>query len=332
MLISCRRTREHPILGPICAKYPQCFEEGRSDDWEQLTLTLALLYETTLGLNSFWYPYLRILPEDASDHLPCFWSEYERETFQDEALILELEEFKTEMDFYCDLFQKIMAEHPHVFPEEYRDPDLFMSMFSNVISRCFGTGVDSTSLVPVADNLNHNSIGSTLDVMNKSLHRKGAGAPDYYTVDRFLVDYSAAFQQPGQEKKDDEAATDPQANLMEGLSAEERLNITGRYNRKLYEHNLQALSAANTRLNLQSGMHIWQVPFFEDTHDEDNDTSESEDSDSDSEEEESEKKDKKENALRERHGFEHIIRKEKELLADMQKAKMAAKKAQEKTS
>lgn len=171
MILSCKRTRAHPILGPICEKYPACFEDGRSDDWEQLTLTLALLYETTLGLKSFWYPYLRILPEDGAQ-LPCFWSEHELETFQDEALTIELEEFKVEMNFYSDLFMKIMSEHPHIFPEEYRDPELFMSMFSNVISRCFGTGIDSTSLVPVADNYNHSSLGSTLEILNKSLHRK----------------------------------------------------------------------------------------------------------------------------------------------------------------
>ena len=81
-------------------------------------------------------------------------------------------------------------------------------------------------------------------------------------------------------------------NLVDDLSAEERLNITGRFNRKLYEHNRQALSAANTRLNLQDGKHVWQVPFFEDTHDEDNDTSDRDSSDDS--DEELEKKDKPE--------------------------------------
>ena len=52
IILSCRRTREHPILGAICKKYPSCFEEGKADDWEQLTLTLAVLYEMTLGLKS----------------------------------------------------------------------------------------------------------------------------------------------------------------------------------------------------------------------------------------------------------------------------------------
>lgn len=34
LILSCRKTREHPILGPICKKYPACFEEGKADDWE----------------------------------------------------------------------------------------------------------------------------------------------------------------------------------------------------------------------------------------------------------------------------------------------------------
>lgn len=251
---------------------------------------------------------MRILPEDASAALPCFWPEHELEAFQDEALIIELEGFKTEMYFYCELFQKIMGEHPHIFPEEYRDPDLFMSMFSNVISRCFGTGLDSTSLVPVGDNFNHSAIGSTLEVLNKSLQRKGAAAPQYFTIERYLCDFSLAFQKPDQEKQEGEDV-DLETNLVEGLSAEERLNVMGRYNRKLYQHDLQALSAANIRLNLQGGKHIWQVPFFEDVHDEDNDTESEEESEEDSEEEETtEKKEKAENKMKERHGFEQIIR------------------------
>ena len=62
-----------------------------------------------------------------------------------------------------------------------------------MISRCFGTGIDNTSLVPVADLFNHTSIGSTLEVINKDMHRQGAKNPDYYTIERFIIDYSIAF-------------------------------------------------------------------------------------------------------------------------------------------
>ena len=332
MIISCRRTREHPVLGPICAKYPECFKEGQSDDWEQLTLTLALMYETTLGLKSFWYPYLRILPEDASDLLPCFWSDYELEIFQEDGLPLDLEEFKTEMNFYWDRFEQLMKDQPHIFPEPYRSRELFMSMFSNVISRCFGEGIDTTSLVPAADNLNHSSIGGTFEVINKTLQRRGAANPSYYTIERFLVDSSIAFQKPDGQGGD---AEDLHKNLVDNLSEEERLNIRGRYNRKLYEHNVQALSSKNIRLNLQGGQHIWQIPFFEDSHDEDNDTTESEDSDDDEEEQDEEKTNKKktektEKKMEGKHGFEEIIRQEQELLVEIEKARIKAQRAMKK--
>ena len=34
IIMSCKKIREHPVLGPICKRYPACFEKGKSDDWE----------------------------------------------------------------------------------------------------------------------------------------------------------------------------------------------------------------------------------------------------------------------------------------------------------
>lgn len=59
LMMTVKATQEHPILGTICENHPECFEEDTSDDWEQLVLTLRLLYEITLGKKSFWYAYIR---------------------------------------------------------------------------------------------------------------------------------------------------------------------------------------------------------------------------------------------------------------------------------
>ena len=43
---------------------PHLFHPDKHEDWEQLTLALAMLYEYQLGEESFWYPYLNLLPAD----------------------------------------------------------------------------------------------------------------------------------------------------------------------------------------------------------------------------------------------------------------------------
>ena len=77
MHLSVKGTKEHKVLREICRLYPECFED--SVNWEHLTLCLRLIYEMALGTQSFWYPYLRILPSDASELLPSFWEYHQVE-------------------------------------------------------------------------------------------------------------------------------------------------------------------------------------------------------------------------------------------------------------
>ena len=63
MLISVSKVQNHNVLGPIVLEHPECFDEEKGHDWEQLTLALGLLYEMTKGKDSYWYPYLRQMPD-----------------------------------------------------------------------------------------------------------------------------------------------------------------------------------------------------------------------------------------------------------------------------
>jgi len=48
------------VLEDIILQHPECFsKEDVKEDYEQLTLTLALFHEMTKGKKSYWYPYLR---------------------------------------------------------------------------------------------------------------------------------------------------------------------------------------------------------------------------------------------------------------------------------
>ena len=62
MLLTVDAAQRHPVLGSIISENPQIFSEGEKGDWEQLTLVLYLIYEHTKGEESFWKPYLDLMP------------------------------------------------------------------------------------------------------------------------------------------------------------------------------------------------------------------------------------------------------------------------------
>ena len=73
-LMTCEGAFKHPVLGQVLKENPEVFdeEEGRAD-WEQLTLCLYLIYEWQLGDESFWKPYIDLMPE--VDFF-CHWGEH----------------------------------------------------------------------------------------------------------------------------------------------------------------------------------------------------------------------------------------------------------------
>ena len=61
MMFCLANVQKHPIVGPLIKKHDECFrDEGRNDSEMQM-LVFGLLYELTLGVKSYWYPYLRLI-------------------------------------------------------------------------------------------------------------------------------------------------------------------------------------------------------------------------------------------------------------------------------
>jgi hypothetical protein len=83
----------------------------------------------------------------------------------------------------------MLLRYPEVFPLEFVEKDLFMNVYAQVCTRCFGYGLDSTSMIPMADNLNHSSVDITYELINESLHKEGTKHPLYYRVYKFINDY-----------------------------------------------------------------------------------------------------------------------------------------------
>ena len=79
-------------MGPIVSAHPEAFGEDEIDEWEQMTLALALFYEMTLGQSSYWYPYMISMPEGK---FLCKWDIYDLEMLQDKDLQFLLGDFDT---------------------------------------------------------------------------------------------------------------------------------------------------------------------------------------------------------------------------------------------
>lgn len=63
MLMTVDGACRHEVLGPIIAENPQLFSSEEKGDWEQLTLALYLIYEYQKGEDSFWKPYIDLMPD-----------------------------------------------------------------------------------------------------------------------------------------------------------------------------------------------------------------------------------------------------------------------------
>ena len=80
-MLSITKVQNDSILGPIVFEHPECFDEEKGHDWEQLTLALGLIYEMTKGKDSYWYPYLRQMPDV---EFSSSWADHELEMLYDD--------------------------------------------------------------------------------------------------------------------------------------------------------------------------------------------------------------------------------------------------------
>ena len=73
-LMSVQKARDHEVLGNVFRENPTLFSEKCSHDWEQLILFTFVIYEFQKGEESFWWPYLDLMPDF---EFFCDWPEKE---------------------------------------------------------------------------------------------------------------------------------------------------------------------------------------------------------------------------------------------------------------
>ena len=83
MTFSPDKLGEHPVLRYIIMNYPDVFKQKKEGSaWAQLTMTLGILFEIVKGRSSYWYPWLRQLPDAPQ---PDHWSSADLDMLQDDA-------------------------------------------------------------------------------------------------------------------------------------------------------------------------------------------------------------------------------------------------------
>lgn len=72
-------------------------------------------------------------------------------------------------------------------------------------------------MIPMADNMNHNSVDVTLEVINYKKHLEAESDPEYYRINKYLNDYTVLYDKNPPNDEFDE------------------LNIKGRFEKKVYK-------------------------------------------------------------------------------------------------
>ena len=85
------------------------------------------------------------------------------------------------------------SQHPDVFRLDFITQELFRHVEVTVATRNFGYSIPSTSIIPMADMMNHSDIEVWHELFNKSLHLQDKNSESYYTRCKFMNDYSNIY-------------------------------------------------------------------------------------------------------------------------------------------
>ena len=317
MLMTVDRAQKHPVLGQVISENPEIFSEEEKGDWEQLTLALYIIYEYQKGEESFWKPYLDLMPDVK---FFCHWPQEMILATQDGNLQKNTFEYKNELNNEWLQFANVLRKYPEIFDESVIKSDLFYKFYAQVCTRCFGWGLPSTSMIPMADNCNHSDVTVVQEIFNKEMHLLADRESQYFTRTKYMNDFSLNFSQSE-------------------IEANNERNIKGRYNKANFEENKKYEGLQIIKESLAEGLELWDVPCVREDFAEDNDTAEESEDEEESKESTdlvhmlSEMLDRRPARMRNlRKGFVFLMDQEKKELqkrAKMEKARKMQMQAQE---
>jgi hypothetical protein len=150
-IITTQRAKESEI-GIVFRNHDALFVATRHNDHN--ILIVYLIYERSKGSSSFFHPYFDSVRQT---DLTYFWDQaYLDKLLPSEFKTLVMLE-KSKLPEEYDTFRKLLAVYPQFFPdsETWFTFDMYKWAVSFVNQRCFGWGLGTVALVPLADMLNN---------------------------------------------------------------------------------------------------------------------------------------------------------------------------------
>jgi len=229
LMISPPNAFKDPIVGAI-------LEENEDNLHDDLLLAVFIMYEVSKGPESFWYPYLRMIPKPES---AMKWSDDELRVLQDIRIMTRIRSRQRSLKSVFDRrIRAFFGCYPEIFPEHVFDFEAFQFAWFSIQARAFGRRLPWTAMVPFADCLNHSNVQTKYDYniddngmfrlfpSGMNAYAKGVEVFNSYgrrPNDNLLIDYGFALMKnmwdtidiPLNVKRDDELFLEKSAILHE---------------------------------------------------------------------------------------------------------------------
>ena len=156
LLISPPVARSSPHIGHVFIENERFFH---GDD--DLLLATYCMYEESRGKDSFWYPFLAMLPRPGSI---SDWTKEEMAEVQDDVLVHEAKRRPQRLNLkYERLMVMLEEEYFDLFDRTVHTFERFRHAWMTIQARAFGRRLPWTALVPFADCLNHTNVQTKYD-------------------------------------------------------------------------------------------------------------------------------------------------------------------------
>ena len=156
IMISPPICKANPLIGHVFTENEDFF--ARDDD---TMLAVFVMFEKERGHDSFWYPYLAMLP------WPCSvadWSPTELNELQDRRLMQEATMRPVKLKKKYNLLMTLLCDkYSDLFSKETFTLEKYVFAWMTIQARAFGRRIPWTALVPFADCLNHTNVQTKYD-------------------------------------------------------------------------------------------------------------------------------------------------------------------------
>ncbi|KAM3135265.1 hypothetical protein pb186bvf_012563 [Paramecium bursaria] len=187
LVISQEKCKESE-LKEIYLQNPQLFDEDESSDAEFNILIFYMYREKRRGKESFYYPYIEAI--QAKNTLNE-WTQQELEMIEDPHILQEFAVVKQDMLTLWNKAEQIIIANQDLFGQpSINDKEDFYWAAESVMSRCFGWSLKSTSMIPVADFLNHSNQACTHNMVHKIFEQNNEDFQKQYKIKKDKLDLS----------------------------------------------------------------------------------------------------------------------------------------------